>query len=504
LVVGPVAGAWMSDLSGFLMHTAAENSSASRTIPITRHLSRLVHFSHIGGVIKCLDVALIVAVSVLTGIAYHLVYRTYSGPVDTFFGVGAIIAVNFATMLSASGAYRPQALADVRKQIRDISTGWIFAFFLLSILAFSLKISETYSRGATLSFFVGGWIAIVTWRLIGSRFIAKALAEGGFAEQKIILLADKEQLTGSSIVNELNRYGYKPTRTYQFSQRVFSSTGDNAHVTNLIEDILDASRKEKIECVFLLVSWNDRHTVDRLMNFLSVLTVPVHLLPDRNVAHFLGNRLVSIGATWIPELKRAPLTASEQICKRLLDVSMASIALMMLAPLLTLISLLIKLESGGPVLFMQTRNGFNGRPFRICKFRTMSVTEDGPIIRQATKNDPRVTHLGRLLRRTNIDELPQLLNVIIGDMSLVGPRPHAAAHNSEYEKIIAKYAYRYHVKPGLTGWAQVNGFRGETRTLDLMAKRVEFDLWYINNWSYWLDFKILLRTLYMGLQANAY
>lgn len=134
----------------------------------------------------------------------------------------------------------------------------------------------------------------------------------------------------------------------------------------------------------------------------------------------------------------------------------------------------------------------------------MSVLEDGPVIRQVTKNDPRVTRLGRLLRHSNIDELPQLLNVIAGHMSLVGPRPHASAHNLEYEKIISNYAYRYHMKPGLTGWAQVNGLRGETRTTDLMAKRIEFDLWYINNWSPWLDLKILLRTLFVGLQPTAY
>jgi undecaprenyl-phosphate galactose phosphotransferase/putative colanic acid biosynthesis UDP-glucose lipid carrier transferase len=153
---------------------------------------------------------------------------------------------------------------------------------------------------------------------------------------------------------------------------------------------------------------------------------------------------------------------------------------------------------------MQTRNGFNGRPFKIFKFRTMSVLEDGLVIRQATKSDPRTTRLGRVLRRSNIDELPQLFNVIAGDMSLVGPRPHAAVHNSKYEKVIAKYAYRHHVKPGLTGWAQINGLRGETKTIDLMAKRVEYDLWYIKNWSIWLDFRILLHTLIVGLQSTAY
>ena len=155
-------------------------------------------------------------------------------------------------------------------------------------------------------------------------------------------------------------------------------------------------------------------------------------------------------------------------------------------------------------MFFQTRNGFNGRAFRIVKFRTMHVLEDGSTIRQATRADPRVTRLGRWLRRTNIDELPQLFNVLYGDMSLVGPRPHAVAHNSQYEQLIADYAFRNHVKPGITGWAQVNGYRGETRTTDLMTKRVELDRWYISNWSLWLDIVIMFRTLLLGLQPTAY
>jgi undecaprenyl-phosphate galactose phosphotransferase/putative colanic acid biosynthesis UDP-glucose lipid carrier transferase len=194
----------------------------------------------------------------------------------------------------------------------------------------------------------------------------------------------------------------------------------------------------------------------------------------------------------------------EQALKRSVDVLCAFVGIVMLAPLMLVTTLLIKLDSRGPVLFTQSRDGFNGRSFRVIKFRTMSVLEDGLFIRQATRGDPRVTRLGRWLRWTNIDELPQLFNVLRGEMSLVGPRPHATAHNNAYAQSIAAYAFRHHVKPGITGWAQVNGYRGETKTVDLMAKRVELDLWYINNWSIWLDTKILLRTLLLGLQASAY
>ena len=248
-----------------------------------------------------------------------------------------------------------------------------------------------------------------------------------------------------------------------------------------------SAAERPIECVFLLVhSWDNPRLIDVLMAQLRVLSIPIYLLPDRNVARFLNNRIVNIGNAWTAELTRAPLSPAEQACKRAIDLLFASAALVILAPIMILTAAWIKIETRGPIFFTQRRSGFNGRTFKIYKFRTMSVDEDGPLLRQATRNDPRVTNCGRLLRRTNIDELPQLLNVIAGDMSLVGPRPHPLALNSEYEDVIGNYAFRHHVKPGLTGWAQVNGARGETQTVELMARRVEFDLWYINNWSLWL------------------
>jgi undecaprenyl-phosphate galactose phosphotransferase/putative colanic acid biosynthesis UDP-glucose lipid carrier transferase len=216
-------------------------------------------------------------------------------------------------------------------------------------------------------------------------------------------------------------------------------------------------------------------------------------------------RTYSIGEVWTAELKRAPLGKCERALKRAIDLFAASVGLVLLSPLLLMTAVLIKLESSGPVLFTQCRRGFNGRAFRIVKFRTMSVLEDGPVIRQATRNDPRFTRVGRWLRRTNIDELPQLINVLRGEMSLVGPRPHAVAHDDEYERRIATYAFRYHVKPGMTGWAQLNGFRGETRTLDAMSRRIECDLWYIKHWSVLLDLRILCGTLTSELwRSNGY
>ncbi len=173
----------------------------------------------------------------------------------------------------------------------------------------------------------------------------------------------------------------------------------------------------------------------------------------------------------------------------------ASAALLLLTPLLLLAALAIKFDSTGPVFFLQRRYGFNQRTFQIIKFRTMRTLEDGSVVPQARKADPRVTRIGAWLRRWNIDELPQLFNVIKGDMSLIGPRPHALSHNREYERRIAFYARRHNVKPGITGWAQIHGFRGETDTDEKMQKRVEHDLYYIDNWSLALDLQIMLRTV---------
>ena len=464
----------------------------------------LLAFRSIGSITLCSDVVIIVGASLLSGMLYHLVAFSQFGAVEIFFGVGALTAVNFSAIMAARGAYKPETLGAVWKQVRETSEVWLFAFFVLSVMAFSLKTSETYSRGATLTFFAVGWLAIAGWRVLICRFIAQTLAEGGFAEQKTILLAERGQLEGSHVVDELRRCGYRPVGTFELPENEPSAPNSPSQPFDLAKEIIELSRAHAIECVFLLVSWDNRTAVEQSLGFLRSLSIPVYLLPDRNVAHFLGNRIINVGTTWTAELKRAPLSPGEQAVKRAIDMLLASLFLLMLAPVMLLVALCIKLESRGPALFIQTRNGFNGRPFGIYKFRTMSVLEDGAVIRQATKNDPRVTQLGRVLRRTNLDELPQLFNVLAGDMSLVGPRPHAAAHNSEYEQIIANYAYRYHVKPGLTGWAQVHGLRGETQTIDLMAKRVEFDLWYINNWSLWLDLKLLFRTLLLGQQPTAY
>jgi exopolysaccharide biosynthesis polyprenyl glycosylphosphotransferase len=202
--------------------------------------------------------------------------------------------------------------------------------------------------------------------------------------------------------------------------------------------------------------------------------------------------------------ERAGLNKFELSAKRVLDLFVALIAILLLWPILLIAAIAIKLDSKGPVIFKQRRNGLNGREFVVWKFRTMTVLEDGPNVTQASRGDRRITHVGKFLRRSSIDELPQLFNVVKGEMSLVGPRPHPVSLDNKYRSLIADYDCRFHVKPGLTGWAQINGLRGETATVQQMAQRVRADVWYINNCSVGLDIIILIRTCFEVLREGAY
>jgi putative colanic acid biosynthesis UDP-glucose lipid carrier transferase len=236
-----------------------------------------------------------------------------------------------------------------------------------------------------------------------------------------------------------------------------------------------------------------------------VLPLPVSLVPVGPTRDVFRHRVRVSDGTVCVELQTSPLSPFECALKRGIDIAAAASALVILSPPLLFVMLAIKLDSPGPLLFRQTRCGFNGRPFQIMKFRTMTVTENGALIEQARAADPRITRVGKWLRRTSVDELPQLLNVLAGSMSLVGPRPHAVAHDVAFDRVVRNYAFRQRVKPGLTGWAQIHGLRGPTPDPESVRRRVEHDLWYIDHWSIWLDLLIVLKTVTEVVRGrNAY
>jgi Undecaprenyl-phosphate glucose phosphotransferase len=459
----------------------------------------------VGWVALLAELVIVVTTSIVAEAVYHWIAFDDLSSVGSAFGIGLIVSANFLAVSAARGSYRPENLVNFKKQIPDVTLIWAFVILILLSVAFSLKISGTFSRGSTITLFILGWSAILVWRGLLAHFLRRALADGAFAQRNILVIAEKDRLNSSRILHELERCGYKPVMTFEIKQSEVEAFGVSRSLHETLDEVIKISRQEPIQDLFLLIKWDHSRLIDDILQILRVVPLPIHLVPDENVARFMTTPVVHMGKAWTATLKRAPLSVAEQLLKRSIDVLGAGLGLVLLSPLMLITALIIKLDSEGPVFFTQTRNGFNGRSFRIFKFRTMGVLEDGPQIRQATRNDPRVTRVGRWLRRTSIDELPQLFNVLGGSMSLVGPRPHAAAHNTEYEKLIANYAFRHHVKPGITGWAQVNGFRGETATVNLMEERVKLDLWYVNNWSFWLDIRIVWNTFLMVIwQSKAY
>jgi putative colanic acid biosynthesis UDP-glucose lipid carrier transferase len=279
---------------------------------------------------------------------------------------------------------------------------------------------------------------------------------------------------------------------------------DNRPCEDVAKALTKAACTRDIDEVLIPLPWSSPTPLDTLLRALGNLSITVRLLPELPNTSFSCLHVgTPCGLPAISVIER-PLSDSQMALKRAEDIILSFLALAAFAPVMVLVALLIRLDSPGPVLFRQERWGFNARPISVLKFRTMRLHDDDAVI-QATRHDPRVTRIGRILRRTSLDELPQLINVLRGDMSLVGPRPHAVAHNQQYAALIDNYLARHRVKPGITGLAQVNGCRGITDTLDKMERRVAYDLRYIEQWSLLLDVKVLLKTIYVGfVDRNAF
>jgi undecaprenyl-phosphate glucose phosphotransferase len=272
-----------------------------------------------------------------------------------------------------------------------------------------------------------------------------------------------------------------------------------------IDQLADFVESEHISEVWVAAPWEDRELLDTALNALNESIVDVNVIPDLHQYRLLNQGIVEWAGMPVINLSGTPMTGAEQRIKGAFDRILSFLLVVMLSPLFLLIALLVKLSGPGPVLFRQKRHGIGGESIEIYKFRSMNDHQEliGEVD-QATRDDQRVTTIGRFLRRTSLDELPQLFNVVSGEMSLVGPRPHPIELNKEFKSRIPKYMLRHKVKPGITGWAQVNGFRGITDTEEKMALRIEHDLWYIQNWSLWLDIKILLQTPLAMIHRNAF
>lgn len=414
-------------------------------------------------------------------------------------GAGLFVGVVFVTVAYFRDVYATHRLLNLVWQLRKALFIWLTSLTILAVVAFLLKSTDNLSRGTVIVFAAIGGTGLMSLRFVWQAVFGTSFARSRLVDRKVILLSLRPLDFTSSRFKDLRRNGFDVVRHF-----VLGINCEDDDWERQIRDVIRQSRSADVDEYLLAIDWDELPLLRKLGSYLRAVPQPIRLLPDDPIADLVARPFLPVSGTVAIEIQRPPLSIFERLQKRCLDVGVALFALVLLTPLLLTVAVLIKMDSPGAIIFRQSRRGFNGKPFEIWKFRTMTVCEDGETVRQATRRDARITRIGRFLRMTSIDELPQLWNVLRGDMSLVGPRPHAVAHDNYYDELISKYVYRHHMKPGLTGWAQVNGFRGETPTIDLMEKRVEYDVWYVGNWSIWLDLKIMARTASAVLFQEAY
>jgi len=393
-----------------------------------------------------------------------------------------------------------------RMEAWRLSINWAFAFMMASSADSLLKFDMFTSYRHQLAWFAVTWIALLVYRRLLKLFLRFARGRGYNTRQIGIVGAG---LLGQELAKRimkspwmgLNIVGHYDLPDYIDSEHPLSV----AKVIGDLELLVVDAKAGKIDRVYIALPVSKQSYISELVRELADTTCSVMYLPDIFTFELLHSRSDNLGGLPVISIYSSPMDGSNRIIKRMFDLIVGfSILLLILAPMLV-IAIAVKITSKGPVFFKQNRYGIDGKPIKVWKFRSMNVMEDGDKVTQATKGDNRLTPIGSFLRRTSLDELPQFINVIQGNMSIVGPRPHAVAHNEEYRKLINGYMLRHLVKPGITGWAQINGWRGETDTLDKMEKRIEFDLDYIRNWSVFLDAKIVFLTVFKGfVDKNAY
>ncbi|EGR3403377.1 undecaprenyl-phosphate glucose phosphotransferase [Vibrio parahaemolyticus] len=412
--------------------------------------------------------------------------------------------ISFLFMAESGNLYRSWRTSSFREQMFIVCMSWLMTSALLFMVLYFSEVYPLFDRRI-----LALWVTItpallLAWR-VTFRTVLAYLRKMGFNTRTAIIIGQTPH--GITLANEIQNHtehgvlfdGFYDERS---SDRLPSS---EYPIKGAVNQALERAKRGEVDYVYIAMPMHAKERIASILNQFSDTTANTYLIPDFFTYNLLHSRWDQIGQVQTLSVFDTPFAGVSSWIKRFEDILFSSIILVLISPILLAIAIGIKLTSKGPVIFKQHRYGLDGRKIEVWKFRSMTTMDQGPNIKQATKNDPRITPFGGFLRRTSLDELPQFINVLQGTMSIVGPRPHAVSHNEEYRQIVARYMLRHKVKPGITGWAQINGYRGETDTLDKMEKRVEFDLDYIHHWSVWMDIKIIFLTVFKGFTgSNAY
>jgi Undecaprenyl-phosphate glucose phosphotransferase len=496
------------DANRFKAHQAQAQLSAdcigSSLAAATRavHYPNKRHYPIVLAQIIATEFVAVAASAYLASVIYNRIILLRWPPVHEYVPAALYIA---ALLLLVSLGFRNYTALQTQPRHRFLSSGITsvvigFAFFLSTI--FFVKLADTYSRGTYVFQFIACLFAVLGVRTIIYSWVKSVTSSGLVEVRRAVLIGDTASCGQMSL--RLKSCGIHVEQAFAIPVKPVTDSANDFAPTEL-RNILQICRAIQPDDVFILAAPENLAPIRYLQQAFSELPVSLYVVPPSASGLFASSRLVDVAGVQTIQVLSAPLSLFDRFVKRVLDIAVATGALIVLSPLLLIAGLAIKLDSSGPILFRQLRHGYNNEIIRVFKFRTMSIVEVDGNLAQATKNDPRVTIIGRILRSVNIDELPQLLNVLLGEMSIVGPRPHPISLNVKFQDKISPIWRRHNVKPGITGWAQVNGYRGETDTIEKMQLRLQYDLYYIDNWSLLFDLKIVLMTLFSKrAYMNAY
>ncbi len=462
----------------------------------------------VGGIVRMVEFVLVAAV----GYVISLLYVKPEQPTETALYIWAVIVAAFLSVVifQALQLYTVQVMTTYGHQLSRLWLGWTIMFAAIIAISFFAKLGAEYSRVWLASWYMAGLLVLGGARL-GLAKLTRHLAKSGRLDRRAVIVG------GGKPAEELIKALSASSDAYvricgifddRSPERVGREVAGYPLLGN-VDELVEFSRKHHVDLLIVSLPLTAENRLLQIMKKLWVLPVDVRLSAHTNRLRFRPRTYSYLGNLPFLDLLDKPLTDWDYVVKWLFDKTIALIALILLSPVMLLIALAIKLESEGPVFFRQRRYGFNNELIEVLKFRSMYVDqEDRDASKLVTKDDPRVTQVGRFIRKTSLDELPQLINVLKGDLSLVGPRPHAVkakAANDLYQDVVDSYFARHRVKPGITGWAQINGWRGETDTAEKIQRRVEHDLYYIENWSVLFDLYILFKTPFALLNTkNAY
>lgn len=436
----------------------------------------------------------------------YLSALVYSVDFDVHYQLIAVTTVGFYLYFSESfKLYRSWRVSSFKDMAVTSISVWISTFIAVLVLNFLIKQSEHFSRVVFTLWFIFTSITLISWRYIFS-LLLRSMRKQGRNTRKVAIFGVTE--SAAKLMEEMRAHPEQGLVLAGFYDDRTEDRIDEQYRSQFLGNIEDAIRDAnagKFEQLYIALPLKQHERINEIVFKCGDATVDVFIVPDFFVFNLVNSRLGHVGDSPTLSVFESPHYGTNDWLKRLFDIAFSSLVLLLLLIPMLVIAVAIKTTSRGPVLFKQHRYGLDGKEIKVWKFRSMSTMDNGSEVKQATKGDARITKVGAFLRRTSMDEFPQFINVLTGSMSVVGPRPHAVAHNEEYRGKVDFYMLRHKVKPGITGWAQINGWRGETDTLEKMEKRVEHDLEYIRNWSIFFDLKIIFLTVFKGfVDKNAY